>query len=260
VPCRFAYFETSASKGNPPWLNFVNEQLDAAQQHAFSSASRSPNGLLAIAIADRLILATFGRSASAMLNRKFLEPDFGILTAMNMCGNEEIRQTRTQSHSVTPTHIDRQVGRPSGTFVFGLSEAEDLKFISAHIKGDPLVTLQGRDHLTVKVLGAEKLNWDRLIQRCQKFLLAYEKGDYASLFPNYRNFKPADPADVAILDQALIDALTAGNLDEVQLWIPEFIPNDEFSFTYTDYDKRDNVIYSFLETQQLAIVLPRMMQ
>jgi uncharacterized protein (TIGR04141 family) len=255
VPCRFVYFETSAPKGNPPWLNFVNERLGAAQQHAFSSVSQSPNGLLAIEIEDRLVLASFGRSASAMANRKSLEPDFGIRTAMNMCGNEEIRQTRTQSHSLTPTHIDRQVGQPSGTFVFGLSEAEDLKFISAHIKGDPLVTLQGRDHLTVKVLGAEKLNWDRLIQRCQKFLLAYVKDDYASLFPNYRNFKPAEPTDIAVLDQVLIDTLAAENLDEVQLWIPEFIPNDEFSFTYTDYDKRENVIYSFLETHQLATVL-----
>jgi uncharacterized protein (TIGR04141 family) len=250
--CRFVYFETNTPKRNPPWLDFVNGQLPDGEQIEFSSTSRSPNGLLGIEIEDRLFVATFGRSASALLQRKALESDFGIRAAMNMCGNEEIRQTRTQSHSLTPTHIDRQVGRPSGTFVFGLSEAEDLKYISAHLKGDPLVTLQGRNHLTIKVLGAEKLNWDRLIVRCQSFLAAYGKDDYADLFPNYRNFKPADQADIEQLDQALIDTLAAGKLDDVQLWIPEFIPDDEFSFSYTDHPKRENTIYSYLDTDQLG--------
>ena len=111
-------------------------------------------------------------------------PDFGIKTAMNMCGNEEIRQTRSQSNAITPTHIDRQVSRPSDTFVFGLSDAEDLRYISAHLKGDRNVTLQGRDHLTVKVIGSEKLTWERLINRCGDFLERYAARDYIELFPS----------------------------------------------------------------------------
>jgi uncharacterized protein (TIGR04141 family) len=79
---------------------------------------------------ERVLVATFGRSASSYLEKAALEPDFGIKAAMNMCGNEEIRQTRSQSHVITPTQIDRQVGKPSDTFVFGLSEAEDLRYIS----------------------------------------------------------------------------------------------------------------------------------
>lgn len=251
VSCQFLYFESFTDKTNPPWLDFANEQLPSDRQIAFSSDSRSPNGVLGLQVEGRLFIAAFGRSASATLIRKELEPDFGIKTAMNLCGNEEIRQTRTQSNSITPTHIDRQVGRPSDTFVFGLNEAEDLKSISAHMKGDPKVTLQGRDHLTVKILGDEKLSWHSLIKRCATFLAAYDRKDYVDLFPNYRNFKPASDDDNAALDAYLIDTLQAGNLDQLQLWIPEFIPGDEYSFSYTDNDKRDNRIYSHLEASQL---------
>ena len=54
---------------------------------------------------------------------------------MNMCGNEEIRQTKSQSNAVTVTHIDRQVAKPSEAFAFvSLSEAEELRYISAHIE------------------------------------------------------------------------------------------------------------------------------
>ncbi len=133
--CRFIYFETLSARKNPPWLDFIDEQLGDAPI-TFRSTSQNPNGLLLISTADRLFAAVFGRSATSCLNRKMLEPDFGIKTAMNMCGNEEIRQTRSQSNTITPTHIDRQAARPSDSFVFGLSEAEDLRYISAHIKGN----------------------------------------------------------------------------------------------------------------------------
>lgn len=135
--CRFIYFETSAKKANPPWLDFINVQIAATDQKSFSAWSHSANGILAITLGGRLFIATFGRSAGSLIQRKEIQTDFGIRTAMNLCGNEEIRQTRTQSHSLTPTHIDRQVARPSQSFVFGLSESEDLKSIAAHLKGNP---------------------------------------------------------------------------------------------------------------------------
>ena len=250
--CRFIYFETSAKKTNPPWLDFINVQIAATDQKSFSAWSHSANGILAITVDDRLFIATFGRSAGSLIQRKEVETDFGIRTAMNLCGNEEIRQTRTQSHSLTPTHIDRQVARPSQSFVFGLSESEDLKSIAAHLKGNPLVTLQGRNHLTLKIIGTEKISWDRLIEQCRGFAAAYDSEDFASLFPNYRNFKPADDGQINLLDQALIDTLRANELEPVQLWIPELIADDDYSFSYSDNPKRDNRIYAFLDVGQLA--------
>lgn len=254
VPARLVYFESTATKTNPPWLDFLNLQLGPTQQLQFTAPSRSANGILLLELEGRTLVITFGRSAGVSLKRKALELDFGIRTAMNMCGNEEVRQTRTQSHSVTPTHIDRQVGRPSSTFVFGLSEAEDLRYISAHLKGDIHVTLQGRDHLTVKIASEKKkIDWDGLILRCRGFLKAYHQTDYEKLFPNYRNFQAASDDEVIQLDGHLEALLNAGNLDDLQLWIPEFLPGDEYSFTYTNHKKTANEIYGNLDIAQLIL-------
>lgn len=105
--CRFIYFETTSRKKNPKWLDFVNAQVE--EKFSFSAVSKSPNGLLMVLINERVLIAAFGRSSASILDKKKLETDFGIRTAMNMCGNEEIRQTKSQSNSITTTQIDRQV-------------------------------------------------------------------------------------------------------------------------------------------------------
>lgn len=255
--CRFIYFETHSVRGNPPWLDFVNQRAGIADPFIFADASRSPNGILLIKTEDRLFSAVFGRSAVSCLNRKTLEPDFGIKTAMNMCGNEEIRQTRTQSNAITPTHIDRQASRPSDSFVFGLSEAEDLRYISAHIKGQKNTTLQGRDNLTVKVIGEEKLTWERLVAQCQTFLERFEARDYIDLFPNYRNFQPATEAEIEKLNALLLEALKAKDYSKVDLCIPEFLSAEEYSFTFSNKAKKENIVYSFLTPALLEEVFKK---
>lgn len=249
--CRFIYFETYSARTNPPWLDFVNEKMDAGAHFAFADASRSPNGILLLKTEGRVFAAVFGRSATSCLNRKMLEPDFGIKTAMNMCGNEEIRQTRTQSNAITPTHIDRQASRPSDSFVFGLSEAEDLRYISAHIKGQKNTTLQGRDSLTVKVIGEEKLTWERLIAQCQIFRERFEARDYIELFPNYRNFQPATEAETETLNGLLLASLKAKDYSKIDLCIPEFLSSEEYGFSFSNRPKKENKIFSFLSPSQL---------
>lgn len=253
--CRFVYFESSTPKANPPWLDFANEQLSPEQRIVFTGKSHNANGLLGLHIGSRQLVAAFGRSASALLQRKMVERDFGIRTAMNLCGNEGIRQTRTQSQSLTPTLIDRQVGQPMNSFVFGLSEAEDLKSLAAQLKDNPLVTLQGRDHLTFKGMGSQKLSWERLIEHCESFLEAYSKEDFITLFPNYRNFKPATDEEAEQLDAELVRILRAGELDKIMLWVPEFLAAEEYSFSYSDREVKENHVYSHLEPTQLRTAL-----
>lgn len=251
VQCKFYYFETVAKRQNPPWLDFVNDKLPKKDQIAFSANSKSPNGILLLDVDGEVFAATFGRSAASYLDEGVLEPDFGIETAMNLCGNEELRQTRSQSNTVTPTQIDRQVGKPVDTFTFGLSEAEELRYISAHMKGDKNVTLQGRDHLTVKVVGENRLTWPMIVVRCREFRDAFNKKDFATLFPNYKNFRDASPIEVEALDKELISTLKARDYTRVSLGVPEFILEEGYSFSYSNHSKRDNAIYAFLEASQL---------
>ncbi len=251
--CRFIYFETTSHKKNPKWLDFVNTQIE--DKFSFSAVSKNPNGLLMVSVDDRVLLAAFGRSSASLLDKKRLENDFGIRTAMNMCGNEEIRQTKSQSNTITTTQIDRQVSRPSDSFVFGLSEAEDLKYISAQMKGNNLVTLQGKDRLTIKVLGKDKLTWEKLIDQCKEFLVAYSKDDYKALFPNYKNFIPATEEEAEQLDAELIDALKNKQIDKLQLCIPEFISDDDYSFSYSNKKKQEDLVFSHLDIAQLFELL-----
>lgn len=249
--CQFVYFETESYRNNPGWLDFVNENLSKKDIITFKARNKNANGVLLVGIEDRIFAATFGRSAGSFLDRDALESDFGIKTAMNMCGNEEIRQTRTQSHAITPTQIDRQVGKPSDTFVFGLSEAEDLRYISAHMKGDRNVTLQGRDNLTVKVIGKNKLNWEAMVSRCKAFLEAFGRRDYELLFPNYKNFIHASEEESERLDDELISLLKKRDFDKIQVGIPEFVLEEDYSFTYSNNAVKENSIYSFLRVDQL---------
>jgi uncharacterized protein (TIGR04141 family) len=249
APCRFYYFQTNSKKSNPPWLDFVNDKLP--DRISFRASSESPNGILLISVDEQVFAATFGRSASSHLEETAFEPDFGIKTAMNLCGNEEVRQTRTQSNTVTPTQIDRQVGKPADTFAFGLSESEDLRYISAHIKGDKNVTLQGRNNLMVKVVGKNRLTWPLIIARCREFRDAFGKKDFATLFPNYKNFRQASPGELEALDGELLGHLKRRDFALVHLGIPEFVSEESYSFSYSNNRSRGDTIYAFLDVEQL---------
>ncbi|WP_192558201.1 DUF6119 family protein [Pseudomonas allokribbensis] len=249
--CQFIYFETSTTKSNPPWLNFINEKLPSGEGLLFSAKSKSPNGILFLTVNGRVFAATFGRSAVSYLDREAFEPDFGIKTAMNMCGNEEIRQTKSESHAITPTHIDRQVNKPVDSFAFGLSEAEDLRYISAHMKDHKNITLQGRNNLTIKIIGKEKLNWQTLVEYCEDFLLAYASKEYTKLFPNYKHFDEATETENNALDELLITQLRLKNTSNISLGIPEVLIDPDYGFTYSNHKKISDRTYAYLDICQI---------
>ncbi|MFJ2467669.1 DUF6119 family protein [Pseudomonas sp. NPDC087615] len=249
--CHFIYFETTNIKSNPPWLNFINEKLPLDDAPLFSSKSKNPNGILFLTINGRVFAATFGRSAVSYLDRDAFEPDFGIKTAMNMCGNEEIRQTKSESHAITPTHIDRQVNKPADSFAFGLSEAEDLRYISAHMKDHKNITLQGRNNLTIKIIGKEKLSWQVLIDYCEEFLVAYASKEYTKLFPNYKHFDEATESDSNTLDEYLVNQLRLKNTSNISLGIPEVLIDSDYGFAYSNNKKSGDKTYAYLEIHQI---------
>lgn len=236
---------------NPPWLNFLNEKLEDQEKINFKSHSNRPSGVLLISIERKLLAAAFGIGGKSFLKRhKFLD-DFGIKTAMNMCGNTEIRQTKSSTHAVTTQNIDRQLSKPSDAFSFGLNETEFLQYISAHIPEDRKITLQGKDSLTLKVVGEEKLSWEKLIEYGKTFIKKYESEDYKQLFPNYPNLQNISSEISEELDLRLVENIKSKSYERIHLAIPEFIADDEFSFSYTNYNKRQNKVFSHLDIAQL---------
>jgi uncharacterized protein (TIGR04141 family) len=80
--CRFIYFESPSQKANPPWLDFVNSRIPKPSRIEFAAKGLSANGILMIDHENRIFVAAFGRSAGGYINRRALEPDFGIRTAL----------------------------------------------------------------------------------------------------------------------------------------------------------------------------------
>ena len=249
---KFFCFQSPKKKPNPPWLDFINEKILPVKDRVhFDTFSKRPSGLLLIKINSRVLAAVLGVSGATLLNKKILVRDFGIKTAMNMCGNTELRQTRSRTHAITTQNIDRQLSQPSEAFDFGLADSELLKSISAHMQKDKNVTLQGKDSLTIKIVGEEKLTWERLLVLCRTFLLEYEKDDYKKLFPNYPNLQNVTEEQADELDERLLKRIVKSDFKRFHLAIPEFIADDDHGFAYSNSQKRENIVFSHLQTKQL---------
>jgi len=100
------------------------------------------------------------------------------------------------------------------------------------MKTDKSITLQGRNYLTIKTSAKKKLTWDSLILTCKEFIEAYNRTDYLTEFPNFRNFKAVEKDMSEKLDAILIESLKKREFGNIQLWIPEFLPEDEYAFSY----------------------------
>lgn len=237
---------------NPPWLDFVNEKLDGNENKIhFDSYTKRPSGLLLVSIQNRVLAASFGTGGGSLLKKFQFHDDFGIKTAMNMCGNTELRQTKSSTHAFTTKITDRQLSKPSEAFSFGLNENEFLQYISAHLPKNSNVTLQGKDSLTLKIIGEEKLSWEKLISYGKTFIAQYDSEDYKKLFPNYPNLQTVPKEKSEELDLKLVEMIKNEDYARIHLAIPEFIADDEFSFSYTNYNKKENRVFSHIEISHL---------
>ncbi|MDO3382420.1 DUF6119 family protein [Gilvimarinus algae] len=231
--CRFYCRQISGgTTDNPPWLNFVNSGIGDANPINFSSTYTRPTGLLLVEWGERIVAASFGLQAGSWLKKYLFEPDFGVKVAMNLCGNKKVRQAKSSIQLATTQMIDRQLSRPSEAFDFGMGETEFLQYISAHFLANEKITLQGKDCLTIKLAGDDKLSWDTLFDFIEQFLDAFSKETYKELFPNYPNLTPVSNEKIEDLDNKLLSFIAGKEFDKFHLSIPEFIPDDEYSFTY----------------------------
>lgn len=249
---KFMYLNSKTVKQNPPWLDFVNEKISSEEEKiSFNSTNHNPNGMLLIKIEDVILAATFGIKGSGLLDKTKCHSDFGIIVAMNMCGNNELRQAKTCTHSINTKNINRQLSKPSEAFDFGLGDSELLKYISARLEENENVTLQGKDNLTIKVIGENKLDWTKLVEYCKTFIKEYDEEKYKTLFPNYPNFQDISDSTKEILNTKIISKINNSDFSCIHLAIPEFISDDQYSFSYSNYAKRNDYIVSHLLIEHL---------
>ena len=245
---RFYCFQTRNDKSDPPWLKFINTNLpDGAQVTHPKSMSINTSGVLLLKCEDSVLASAFGVSGASLLNDEKFKYDFGIRTAMNMCGSDELRQAKSRVHSKTTTHIDRQVSQPSELNELGILETEMLQYISANLKNNPLVSIQGKNNITIKISAKKKLDWKLLTDYAEQFIKSYSKEDFKDTFPDYLNFQHVPPSIQDKLNELLIADIHRGSFDKFHLSIPEFISDDEYGFCYSE--KGD--VYSYLSHEDV---------
>lgn len=231
---RFYCFQTQTPKSVPPWLQFINSNLpDESKVTYEGSLSTNTSGVLLLECDDRVLASAFGVSGASLLNDEKFKHDFGIRTAMNMCGSEELRQAKSRVHRKTTTHIDRQVSQPSELNDLGILETEMLQYISANLKDNPTVSIQGKNNITIKVSSKKKLDWKLLTDYAKGFIAAYSKDDFKTAFPDYLNFQYVPPSMQDELDELLIADIQGKDFNRLHLAIPQFISDDEYGFCYS---------------------------
>lgn len=236
VKCRFIFCKTSNPRKVPKWVSFINTKLKEedrikTNEYGYSQTTKS---VLLLKTDSKIVVATFGFGDSLIEKSRFC-PDFGIKTAMNLCGNERVKQASMTQHKDEVQHVSRQSSKFSSFSDFDMNETDFLNYISAQMEEN--LFLQGRDKITLQTKGEEEISWKNIIAYVNKFIKAYYKDDYKTLFPNYANFNQIVDIDVITnLDNILLGLIKSKQVDKIQLCVPEFINDDEFWFVYRNND------------------------
>lgn len=242
----------SIKEENPPWLNFLNEQLE--EKIFIPSYSFRANGLIYFEKENRAYICPFGHSVYSIFDKELVVPDFGVKVTMNKCGNSNVRETKSKTHSSKTKQISRQSSSATSSYFFDMEQSEIIKSITAHPEETKNKTFSGSNSLKIRSLKDEKLNWDSLIEAIEESENLYKKEDYKNLFPNFENFKEVTPDKKNKLDALLIERICSNNFKKTHLSIPEFLSDDDIGFTYSasrTARKDTEIVYPFLDINQL---------
>lgn len=233
---------------NPPWIDFFNHKIE--RKISLPTHSVRANGIYYIESNNKSYICPFGISASSIFDKSQVVADYGIKVAMNMCGNENVRQTTSRTHDYKTKNINRQSSLATNSYFFELEDIEILRSISAHPDKNKNITILGKDHLKIKTISKESLSWDKLFEIIDSSEDFYERIDYKKTFPNFDNFQEVNPDKKEELDAILIKELLSENDEKsIHMSVPEFLSDNEYSFTYSVSD--NSTIYSFLSLAQL---------
>jgi len=231
--CRFVFAQTKNMKQTPKWIKFINSRLDDKNQIKIEGFTQSIKSVLLVKTMGRIVAATFGFGDSLLEKGRFCS-DFGIKTAMNLCGNNKVKQTSMVQHKYATQHVSKQASKISDFSDFDMNETDFLNYISAQMTDD--IFLQGRDKITLQTKGDEDISWENILDYIYKFIEAYNDDKYKTLFPYYANFEQVLDTDIiSELDTILLRNIKSKRTNKMHLCIPEFRPDDSYSFVYNKH-------------------------
>lgn len=244
--CRFIFVQAKNIRQTPKWIKFINSRLDDNDQIKIEGFTQSIKSVLLVKTMGRIVAATFGFGDSLLEKGRFCS-DFGIKTAMNLCGNDKVKQTSMVQHKYATQHVSKQASKISEFSEFDMNETDFLNYISAQMTDD--IFLQGRDKITLQTKGDEDISWENILDYIYKFIKAYSDDKYKTLFPYYANFEQVlDTDTISELDTILLGYIKSKRINKMHLCIPEFRPDDSYSFVYSKCRAKHQVV-SFIDIE-----------
>ncbi|OJH40506.1 TIGR04141 family sporadically distributed protein [Cystobacter ferrugineus] len=206
----------------PRWIAFLKEGFPDGISFTPSAAAAA---VLFIKADSRLFAVTFGQGRH-LIKSDCYEIDFGLKVTLNTVDEKKLRSLDSRTFDELTVHTRRQVSRSSALDAFSVDVAQDLL---GAVMGEPedssiAKRLAGRDALAL----TGPLNFSELATRCRVLLKAYKGSQYQQKFPWVDNIRLVrDLKVLETLNNELLRALNAADLQKIHLAPPEVIPWDD---------------------------------
>jgi uncharacterized protein (TIGR04141 family) len=216
APSQPLLFVSATPPHAPRWARYLEGRVSPAFSGLVTASS---SAVLFVEASNRLFAVTFGQGRY-MIDDEALERDFGLRVVLNTVAPDQLKSVDAKTIEETTVHTRRDVSRESAFSAFGLDVSRDLL---RAVTGTPLDEtlahrLTGADSLGITT----RVQLDGLPELASRLLKAHEETTYKKNFDFVDHLRPEkDPARIQELDRQLVEALAAGNLDDVHLAAPE---------------------------------------
>ena len=211
-----AYLQANKS-ATPAWLGFVSNHCDIPR--ASHPLNLNSSFVLVLKASERIFAVTFGHGFAA-LDRRKLEPDFGLKVTLNAVDPTKLRSV--QARNVDPTTVSKQlvVNQDSTLAVFDVDFYQDLLAKLEGVPDDPNFghRVSGADacYLTADFAFPE------LETKCSRLLTRYRSRAYKKHFSFVDQVRPIrDDTLIRVLDSKLREAMRAADTSALGFALPD---------------------------------------
>lgn len=219
-PCR-AWLQRNKSK-TPRWLGWLSRAFDLQKENL---TNQSNSFVLVLEAANRRFAVTFGYGFN-VIDRTFVEPDFGLKVTLNVVNPEslDMLDTRTLDRITKQTRTHLNAGRPLEDF--GIEPDLDWLRLVRGTSND--VSIEGK----VEGSDAFRVTWDKGIETldtcCRSLYDSYRSENYKQNFgfvDHLRRLPATDPL-VKDLEVKVLDLLAHRDKEWLAIAHPD-VPSPE---------------------------------
>jgi len=215
------YYKKSFAN-DPKWFGFVSENFSLPSGIFRNSSSYA---IIVLKTEDRVFAIPLGMG-SHLIDQTVIEFNFGLRVAINSLPEDELRLLDSTTPEYNSQKTKKSAVKDSTPEEMGINKQKDiLKGIGGKLpKKHPLgQRVEGRDNLRPSIKVSDLTELTNL---CSNALNLYNSQIYKEHFPWIDNMSIVkDPFIKEVLDEKLIQALKAKNLEGMMLSPPDFIVN-----------------------------------